>query len=184
MEKLPTLHRGRIHLILADLPIRRELVNAAIARLAFAGPLLVLDGGNSFQAHRIARLLRSQTEDLNAVLNNIVVARAFTCYQVVSLLENTPATPVPTLVLELLDTFRDENVRLDERRRLLAKTIAHLRRLSSRAPLAVSVAPALTPDGEALLAALEDACAGALRMEPLPPPATQLSFFPDPPTQP
>lgn len=184
MKKLPALHRGRIYLIHADLPIRRELVNAAIARLAFAGPLLVLDGGNSFQAHRIARLLRSQTEDLHAVLNNIVVARAFTCYQVVSLLAGTPATPVPILVLELLDTFQDENVRLEERQRLLVETIAHLRRLSRRAPLAVSAAPALTSDGAALLNALEDACDGAWRLESMPPPATQLSFFPDPSSSP
>jgi hypothetical protein len=146
MHTLPALYPGQLHLLLAARPTRYELVNALIARLAAGGQLLVLDGGNCFQAHRIARLLRRSTPHLEAALNNIHVARAFTCYQVVTLLAETPASPVPTLVLDLLTTFQDENVHLSERRRLLEISLSHLRRLSSRAPTLISVAQDGTGD--------------------------------------
>lgn len=140
MQTLPALNPGQLHLLLAAYPARHELVNAMIARLAAGGPVLVLDGGNCFQAHRIARLLRRNTPHLETALNNILIARAFTCYQVVTLLAETPATAVPTLVLDLLTTFLDENVLLSERRRLLEISLGHLRRLSHLAPTLVSVA--------------------------------------------
>ena len=71
MQTLPALYPGQLHLLLAARPTRYELVNALIARLAAGGQLLVLDGGNCFQAHRIARLLRRSTPHLEATLNNI-----------------------------------------------------------------------------------------------------------------
>jgi hypothetical protein len=141
MDHLPALYPQQLHVLLALRPARFELVNALIARLACAGPLLVLDGGNCFQAHRLARLLRRHTPHLQAALSNIHIARAFTCYQVVALLAETPALPVPTLVLDLLSTFHDESVPLRERRRLLESSLLELRRLSSRAPTLVSAAP-------------------------------------------
>ena len=55
MNNLPALYPGRLHLLLALQSARFELVNALVARLACSGPLLVLDGGNCFQAHRLAR---------------------------------------------------------------------------------------------------------------------------------
>lgn len=140
MQTLPALNPGQLHLLLAARPARHELVNTLIARLAVGGCLLVLDGGNCFQAHRIARLVRRTTPHLETALNNIHVARAFTCYQVVTLLADTPATSLPTLVLDLLTTFQDENILLPERRRLLEISLSHLRRLSRRAPTLVSVA--------------------------------------------
>jgi hypothetical protein len=146
MDHLPALYPEQLHVLLALRPARFELVNALITRLACAGPLLVLDGGNCFQAHRLARLLRRHTPHLQAALSNIHVARAFTCYQVVALLAETPALPVPTLVLDLLSTFHDESVPLHERRRLLESSLLELRRLSSRAPTLVSAAPAIAPE--------------------------------------
>src|SRR5512137_642239 len=59
----------------------------AIARLGEGGPVRVLDGGNRFNAYVVARAARGRPE----VLNRITVSRAFTCYQVLSLLESTPA---------------------------------------------------------------------------------------------
>jgi hypothetical protein len=46
------------------------------------------------------------------------LSRAFTCYQMLALLAETPAGGPPTLVLDLLDTFYDESVPLHESRRL------------------------------------------------------------------
>jgi len=106
----------------------------AIARLPAPVPqaqvgercsLRVLDGGNRFNAYTVARAARGRQE----VLNRITVSRAFTCYQVLSLLESTPATKAPFVVLDLLNTFYDESVPIGERKRLLRSCIAHLERL-------------------------------------------------------
>ena len=111
------------------------------ARLALTGPLLVLDGGNQFNVYPVARALRRATADLSGALGRIHLARAFTCYQVSVLLAETPISCTPTLVLDLLSTFYDENVSLAESQRLLADGLFHLRRLSQSAPVVVSVHP-------------------------------------------
>ena len=66
------------------------------ARLAVHAPLRVLDGGNQFNAREVARLLRSQNApDVYAALERIRVARAFTCYQMLALLEQTLRSLIP-----------------------------------------------------------------------------------------
>ena len=89
----------------------------------------ILDGGNRFNAYTVARAARGQPE----VLKRITVARAFTCYQVRSLLESTPAIPVPFVVLDLLSTFYDESVQVGERKRLLRACTMHMERLAGAA---------------------------------------------------
>ena len=176
MDTLPALYPEQLHLLLALRPARFELVNALIARLACNGPLLVLDGGNCFQAHRLARLLGRHTSYLEAALNNIYVARAFTCYQVLALLAETPAAPIPTLVLDLLSTFHDESVPLCERSRLLDASLLELRRLSSRAPTLVSAALESKDLSGTLLEQLEESADQVWRLEPQPSPQPLKQF--------
>jgi len=87
----------------------------------------ILDGGNRFNAYTVSRAAHGRPD----VLNRITVSRAFTCYQVLALLESTPAIPVPFVVLDLLNTFYDESVQVGERKRLLRACIGHLERLET-----------------------------------------------------
>jgi len=119
---------------------------AAIARLGERGPVRILDGGNRFNAYKVARAARGRPE----VLNRITISRAFTCYQVLSLLESTPAIQVPFVVLDMLSTFYDESVQLGERKRLLRSCISHLERLERTAGGVVSVHPPALPSVAAL----------------------------------
>lgn len=133
-----------------------------MARLALAGPLRVLDGGNCINIYPLARALRRQTTRLEPALRNVRLSRAFTCYQMLALLAETPAGGPPTLVLDLLDTFYDESVPLYETRRLLELALRELRRLAAAAPLVVSARPPKEdvadrlPLYEALLAAAHE----------------------------
>ncbi len=128
-------HAARMHMLVLS------------ARLAHRGALQVLDAGNQFNAYEVARSLRQEgAEGFQQALERIRVARAFTPYQLLALLEATPglgqARPsVPTLVLDLLNTFYDENLPQPERRRLLVRCLAELRRLSQAAVVVVSVRP-------------------------------------------
>jgi hypothetical protein len=147
MSELILLTPKRLHLVLSPRPLRRKLMNALAARLALAGPVLVLDGGNSFDAYGLSRLLRRQSAEWKLALERTRLARAFTCHQMSTLLEETTVsdspTPSshPTLVLELLDTFYDENIPLPERLRLLEGCLENLRRLAQTTSVAVSAAP-------------------------------------------
>ncbi len=111
------------------------------ARLALNGPVEALDGGNCFDAYKVAREIRRQSHHLKVALNRIRISRAFTCYQVLALLEKEAVTPTPKLVLDMLATFYDENLPVAESSRLLQICIGHLKRLNQAAPVVVSVRP-------------------------------------------
>ena len=90
---------------------------------------------------RQARAIRRQISDLNAALQRILLSRAFTCYQMVVMLDEVAAAPfpIPTLALDLLATFYDENVTLVESQRLLRGCIRRLQQVSQQVPVIVSV---------------------------------------------
>ena len=140
METLSLPTPRQVAVVLAAQAARAAMLDLA-ARLAPAGPLRVLDGGNHFNAYEVARAVRRQTAQLEWALGNIRLARAFTCYQMLALLEETPAASAPTLVLDLLCTFYDENVRLPEARRLLALAVCQLARLAEGGPVVASARP-------------------------------------------
>lgn len=123
--------------LVAPQAAREEMLDMA-AQLAVAGPLRVLDGGNHFNVYTVARAIGRRTVQVEETLEQIQVARAFTCYQMLALLAESAAGPVPTLVLDLLCTFYDESVPLFERRRLLEAALEHVRRLSQGGPVVVS----------------------------------------------
>ena len=135
----------------------------------------VLDGGNRFNAYTLARLARGRPQ----VLERITVSRAFTCYQVLSLLESTPATPSPFVVLDLLNTFYDESVQAGERKRLLRACLTQLKRLEAAAGGAVSVHPPAVPSQAALelLGLLQAASLETYFVQPAPAPPEPLRLF-------
>lgn len=147
----------------------------AIARLGEQCALRVLDGGNRFNAYTVARAARGRAE----VLNRITVSRAFTCYQVLSLLESTPAIQVPFVVLDLLSTFYDESVQVGERKRLLRACITHLERLEQAAGGVVSVHPPSVPSQAAveLLSILQASAVNTFFVQPVAPAPEPVRLF-------
>lgn len=143
------------------------------ARLAQSGPLRVLDGGNRFNVYPVARAIRRRTHQMEAVLARIRLARAFTCYQLAAMLAEVPSDGTPTLVVDFLATFYDENASLSEALRLLKTCLPHLQRLCQHAPLVISAKPPapICPERMVLLDALQDAASQSWQLEPLPAPA-------------
>ena len=121
----------------------RTLLAALTTMAAHGHAPRVLDGGNRFDGYFVARLAcqwslpQGPRMDPHAILNRIWLSRAFTCFQMAELIENTPARSEPLLVLDLLATFYDESVPLRDSERLLATTIAHLKRLACVGPVIV-----------------------------------------------
>lgn len=125
-----------------------------IAALALENPLMVLDANNQFDAYRVARLIRRRTANLDPVLDRVFVARAFTCYQVVALFNQT--APLLHVVLDLLATFDDESVRPEECRRLLQLVLGRVRLLSHHAPVVISAQPPRAHQRRDLLVAVAE----------------------------
>jgi hypothetical protein len=182
-DLLPEPLPGRFTLVVAPHSATRLLLERA-ALLALRGPLRVLDGGNCFNVYVVAQALRRRSPQIQQALGRILLSRAFTCYQVLALLEDSVGTVVsdatrPLLFLDLLATFRDENVRMEERRRLLQMVMVYLRRLAGEAPVLVSVTPAGGGDAvlhDELLMLLEDAADPVWRFNP-PPPQLLMRLF-------
>jgi hypothetical protein len=91
------------------------------------------------------------------------LSRAFTCFQLAELVENSPGDHSPLFVLQLLDTFYDESVPLREVERLLATTLSHLKRLAGVGPVIVGAQEprTLVKDRWTLLDQLQAAADGA-----------------------
>lgn len=112
------------------------------ARLSLQTPLRILDCGNRCNAYAIAKSLRGQTRDPAQAMNNILISRAFTCYQVETLAARTAERQgMPVLVLDLLNTFLDESVSRPEGERLLVRTLESLRKIGQASPTIVSIKP-------------------------------------------
>lgn len=177
MDILPVLSPATLAVVCAP-HAARETISRLTAALALRGQVTVLDGGNRFQPYRVAQVLRQKTPLVESAAKNIFIRRAFTCYQMLALLEGTPALRQPCLVLDLLATFYDEHVSEREVRRLITACMRELERLCRGAPVVVSLSPPLVPERAFLV---EMVCTRADRLltpETPIPVETQLSLFP------
>ena len=120
------------------------------------------------------RELRRRELLLYTALERIQVARAFTCYQMTTLLEEPAPQGIPTLVLNLLATFQDENASLSERLRLLGICLHSLLKNARHAPVLVVLHP--QPDEEPFLVRIRENADRVWFFESLSP-ATQLTLL-------
>jgi hypothetical protein len=143
MELYPALKTGQLLVAIAPHAAREEATHLAV-EVALRGPLTILDGGNRITPYHIAHLLRKQTVDIGIAADRLFIRRAFTCYQMLALLENTPPLQQPYLILDLLGTFYDDQVPDHEVRRLLGLCLQEINRLCVVGPVAVLLAPPVT----------------------------------------
>lgn len=147
-----------------------------ISTLALRQTVTVLDCGNRSNMYAVAKLIRPYTTDPVSVMNNIRLSRAFTCYQVLAMIQATAKNPPrePLVLLDLLATFLDEDVELKDSQHLLNHSLDILEDMSHFAPVVISTRPipAISENRSILLERLKtsvDIC----WEEPLPLPSSQ-----------
>jgi len=101
-----------------------HLIVGAVQR--FGQPVLVIDGGNSMDVYSLAALARRRGEDERQVLSTVMVARAFTAYQLDSLINNLPTiigdyNPLLIVVQHITDLLHDPDMDPKESRRFLTR---------------------------------------------------------------
>ena len=176
MNILSTLQTGRLIVLFAPHAAREESMTL-LAELALRGAVTVLDGGNRFLPYRVAHLLRRKTVDVAAASKRLFIRRAFTCYEMNSLLADTPALPHPYLILDLLNTFYDDHVPVSEANRLLQSCLIQIHRLELSAPVVVTLAPPLVEERAFLIEQVCDAADHLLNLTPPRPSISQPALF-------
>jgi hypothetical protein len=175
MDLIPQLKTGRLVVALTN---HKSIISDLISELALRGPVTVLDGGNCFPAYRITQLVRRKSQQINAISQRVFVQRAFTCYQMVSLLENASVLSHPHIVLNLLSTFQDDQIHPREADRLLTICRAHIERLCLAAPVAITLEPVVLAEKEFLLKRICEKADEVFTSQPTPNSREeQLSFF-------
>ena len=150
MDILPVLKTGKLIVLYASHAACEESMTL-IAELGLRGPVTILDGGNRYKPYQVAMLIRRKTVDVNTVANRLHSRRAFTCYEMNTLLNTTPSPAHPHVILDLLNTFYDDHVPAYEVRRLLDSCLKQIERLQLSAPVVVTLAPPLAPERAFLL---------------------------------
>jgi len=157
MDILPTLRTGRLIAIYASDAARTESMTL-IAELGLRGSVTIMDGGNRYRPYQVAMLLRRRTVDVSSAANRMFSRRAFTCYEMNTLLCSSPSLNQPYVILDLLNTFYDDHVPASEADRLLKSCLIQIKRLVLSAPVVVTLAPPMTEERGFLL---EQVCARA-----------------------
>jgi len=150
MDILPILKTGKLIAVYTSDAARTESMTL-IAELGLRGSVTILDGGNRYRPYQVATFLRRKTVDISIAANRMFSRRAFTCYEMNTLLSSTPSLNQPCLILDLLNTFYDDHVPTYEAYRLLKSCLGQIQRLVLSGPVVVTLAPPLADTRDFLL---------------------------------
>jgi len=139
MEPTLTLKPGDLILSLDAYKSQKLVINDLVVQAAFQSPVWVLDGGNRVAPYHFARRIRQLTPDIYPILNRIQIARAFTCFQVITLLAQTQYPEGVVFILDILNTFEDEVIPTHQRNFLLGQVLTHIARLQSTAAVCLTI---------------------------------------------
>ena len=159
MTHLPDIPCGDVGLLVGP-NAERDTMLTLTAHLALKYPVHIIDAGNQFNVYCFTRHLRRHTVELDTTLGRIHVARAFTCYQVLTLFrqavigaeqDRRETTVSPLLIFDLLSTFGDESITVAESYRLLYLVCRDITTLRPPGPILVSVRLPPQPERHGLL---------------------------------
>ena len=125
-----------------------------IAHLILKGPLFVISGDEWLPAFALPRIIRRHTTQVKAIMGRLYTVRASTCYRLLDSLSSTAPNGEPILVLELLNTFYDEDIHIRTRLIKFRDCCRELKRLSYHRPVMVMMWELQDEDYEKFLPAL------------------------------
>jgi hypothetical protein len=138
MNTLPDIASNSLQLV--SRPFRLRLIETAgrqsegitelFATLAMRGSFYAIAGGEWLPTYALVHSIRRRTPDVKRVLGRVRLARPFTCYQVLDLLEETRPERDPMLILDFLHHFYNPDIQPPVRQRVLEQCCRHLQRLA------------------------------------------------------
>jgi hypothetical protein len=186
MHTLPELASHSLQLV--SQPRRLQLIETAgrqsegitelFAAMALRGSFYAIAGGEWIPTYALVQAVRRKTTDVQQVLGRVRLARPFTCYQLLDLLEDIRPERDPVLVLDFLHHFYNPDIQPPVRQRVLEQCCKHLQRLALLRPLIVFVERLPTEEYRQFLPRVAAAADEVLKLDEMPAPGdVQLSFF-------
>ena len=123
-----------------------EIITELITQWVLRGTFYLIAGGEWLPDHDDLRYsVYRYTTNIEETLNNLTLARPFTCFQLLDLLMEAGRHNKPVLILDFLHLFHDEDVELSLRYRVLDQCCQYTKRLSWSSLAAVLV-PSLSTE--------------------------------------
>jgi hypothetical protein len=116
-----------------------EGITELFAAMAMRGSFYAIAGGEWLPTYALVQSIRRRTPEVKEILGRVRLARPFTCYQVLDLLEDVRPEHDPILVLDLLHHFYNPDIQPAVRKRVLEQCCRHLQRLALSRSLLVFV---------------------------------------------
>ncbi|MBN1390962.1 MAG: hypothetical protein JXA22_10015 [Candidatus Thermoplasmatota archaeon] len=125
------MHPGNIYLLVGRTGLNRHITDRlAVIGAQRGGRIYYIDGGYGADPFSMARILRMQRGDPRHVLERVMIARAFTAYQMDSLvresLQDLPSPPDLLIVSAMDSLFSDPEVDPEEARGMLENCMSVL----------------------------------------------------------
>jgi hypothetical protein len=130
---------GKVTLIDSSSRFVFQLASLLCVRAALDGPVVFVDGGNSIDPYGIARICRARRLDARLVLSRIRVARAFTAYQLSTLVNErldwaVRESAAGTIVVACpLDLLFDKDVPWRESYQLTRRSLGEIKAIAREA---------------------------------------------------
>jgi len=129
------MHPGNIYLLVGRTGLNRHIADRLAVLSAHRGDTTYyIDGGHRADPFAMARVMRVQRKDPRPVLERVHIARAFTAYQMDSLireaLSELPSPPDLLIVSAIDSLFSDPEVDQEEAKGMLQNCIAALKKLA------------------------------------------------------
>ena len=119
---------------------KREIVTELIVQWALRGAFYLIAAGEWLPDHDDVRYaVYWYTTAIEETLDNLTLARPFTCFQLLDLLMEAGKQHKPVLILDFLHLFHDDDIELSLRQRILEGCCQSTERLSMTSRVAVLV---------------------------------------------
>jgi len=117
-----------------------EVITELITQWVLHGTFYLIAGGEWLPNHDDLRYsVYRYTTAIEETLNNLILARPFTCFQLLDLLMEAGRQNRPVLIIDFLHLFHDADVELSLRHRVLDQCCQYTKRLSLSSLVAVLV---------------------------------------------
>jgi hypothetical protein len=139
IKRLEPSHPG--YLLLAKTTCKEhKIITELITQWVLRGTFYLIAGGEWLPDHDDLRYsVYRYTTAIEKTLDNVILARPFTCFQLLDLLTEASRQNKPVLILDFLHLFHDEDIELSLRQRVLDQCCQYTKRLSLSSLVAVLV---------------------------------------------
>ncbi|MEX2144285.1 MAG: hypothetical protein WD740_06795 [Anaerolineales bacterium] len=137
-DLVPMAQADTIYLFQGDSKVLATAMQEIIDRFAIQETVQVVVGANRISFDRLPLMLGDQAGRAYEILDHILVSRAESCYQMLDVLTALPLSPAPLVITDMLASFYEEDLTLNEVSQQLQRCLTRLDQLSKLAPVLVS----------------------------------------------